>query len=83
MASNKNNSTLEQTSFLQGANSPFIEKMYLQYLNNPNNIPQSWRDFFEGLNEDKKIVQSELSGPSWAPKKIIFQTMMLKKLLKA
>jgi len=69
MASNKNNSTLEQTSFLQGANSPFIEKMYLQYLNNPNNIPQSWRDFFEGLNEDKKIVQSELSGPSWAPKK--------------
>ena len=69
MASNKNNSTLEQTSFLQGANSPFIEKMYLQYLNNPNNIPQSWRDFFEGLNEDKKIVQSELLGPSWAPKK--------------
>ena len=69
MASNKNNLKLEKTSFLQGVNSPFIEKLYLQYLNNPNNIPKSWKDFFDGLNEDKTVVHKELLGPSWSPKK--------------
>ena len=69
MASNKNNLTLEKTSFLQGVNSPFIEKLYQKYLVNPNDVPQSWKDFFEGLNEDKNVVYKELSGPSWSPKK--------------
>ena len=69
MASNKNNLTLEKTSFLQGVNSPFIEKLYQKYLNNPNDVPQSWKDFFKGLNEDKNVVHKELSGPSWSPKK--------------
>ena len=46
MASNKNNTTFEQTSFLHGVNSPFIKEMYLKYLNNPNSIPQSWIRIF-------------------------------------
>ena len=51
MASNKNNLIFERTSFLHGTNSPFIEELYLKYLNNPEKIPQSWRDFFDGLND--------------------------------
>ena len=69
MASNKNNTTFEQTSFLQGGNSSFIKEMYLKYLNNPNSIPQSWSEFFSGLDENKDIVKNEILGPSWAPKK--------------
>ena len=69
MASNKDNIVFEQTSFLQGGNSPFIKELYLQYLNDPNTVPQSWREFFDGLDEDKEAIQKEILGPSWAPKK--------------
>ena len=69
MASNKDNTIFEKTSFLQGSNSPFIKDLYLQYLNNPASIPQSWKDFFDGLGEEKETVQREILGPSWAPKK--------------
>ena len=74
MASNRNNIIFEKTSFLQGINSPFIKELYLKYLNNPSSIPQSWKDFFDGLNEDKEAVQKEILGPSWSPKKNYIQT---------
>ena len=69
MASNKNNTVFEKTSFLQGSNSPFIEDLYLQYLKNPKSIPSSWADFFDGLNEDQNIIKKEILGPSWSPRK--------------
>jgi len=69
MASNKDNTIFEKTSFLQGGNSPFIEDLYLKYLNNPDSIPRSWVEFFDGLGEDQKIIEKEILGPSWAPRK--------------
>ena len=69
MASNKHNLVFEKTSFLHGSNSPFIKEMYLKYLNNPKSLPQSWTEFFDGLNEDQEIVKKEILGPSWSPKK--------------
>ncbi|SVD87304.1 uncharacterized protein METZ01_LOCUS440158, partial [marine metagenome] len=69
MASNRDNIIFEKTSFLQGSNSPFIKELYLQYLKNPTIVPQSWREFFDGLDEDKETIQKEILGPSWAPKK--------------
>ena len=41
----------------------------MKYILNPENVPQSWKEFFDGLNEDEKIIQTEIQGPSWAPKK--------------
>ena len=70
MASNKNNLVFEKTSFLQGSNSPFIEELYSKYLKDPKSIPESWVEFFDGLNEDREIIKKEISGPSWAPNKI-------------
>ena len=69
MTSDRDNIIFEKTSFLQGGNSPFIKEFYLQYLNNPKTVPQSWREFFDGLDEDKEAIQKEILGPSWAPKK--------------
>ena len=69
MASNRDNLNFEKTSFLQGGNSPFIKELYLKYLNNPKSIPQSWVDFFDGLDESQEIIEKELLGPSWSPKK--------------
>ena len=68
MTSSRDNLTFKKTSFLQGSNTPFIKELYLQYLSNPTTIPQSWREFFDGLNEDKEIIKKEILGPSWAPK---------------
>ena len=69
MTSNKDNITFEKTSFLQGSNSSFIKELYLKYLNQPESIPQSWVEFFDGLNEDQDIIKKEILGPSWSPQK--------------
>ena len=69
MASDKDNLIFEKTSFLHGNNSSFIKEMYLNYLNNPKSISQSWVEFFDGLNEDQEIIKKEILGPSWAPRK--------------
>ena len=69
MTSIKDNTIFDKTSFLEGSNSSFIEELYLKYINNPENVPQSWREFFDGLDEDQKIIQTEIQGPSWSPKK--------------
>jgi len=69
MTSIKDNTIFNKTSFLEGSNSSFIEELYLNYIKNPENVPQSWREFFDGLDEDQKIIQTEIQGPSWSPKK--------------
>ena len=69
MSSIKDNTIFNKTSFLESSNSSFIEDLYLKYIHNPENIPQSWREFFDGLDEDQKIIQTEIQGPSWSPKK--------------
>jgi len=69
MASDKYNTIFEQTSFLQGSNSPFIKELYLRYLNDPSSVPESWVEFFNGLDEDQEIVIKEIRGPSWSPEK--------------
>ena len=69
MTSIKDNTIFDKTSFLGSNNSTFIKELYLQYLKNPKTVPQSWIEFFDGLNEDKEAIQKEISGPSWTPKK--------------
>ena len=69
MSSQENNIIFEKTSFLSGTNSSYIEKLYAKYVENPASIPDSWRQFFEGLGDLKdNIVDNQ--GPSWAPSNI-------------
>ena len=56
MSTVKNNNIFEKTSFL-GGNSSFVKELYLQYLNNPKSIPQSWVEFFDGLDEDREVIK--------------------------
>jgi len=69
MTSNKDNSIYDKTSFLQNSNGPFIKELYLKYLENPKSIPESWSEFFNGLDENQENIKKEILGPSWAPKK--------------
>ena len=70
MAVIKDNSIYEKTSFLSKTNSTFIESMYLKYISNDSKLPQGWKEFFDGLGEDKKYILNEIQGPSWKPNKI-------------
>ena len=63
MASDRDNIIFEKTSFLQGGNSPFIKDLYLQYLKNPAAIPESWREFFDGLQDNQNTIIS-IKGPN-------------------
>ena len=58
----------EANSFLYGANSAFIEELYQRYLTSPSTLDPSWRDFFDGLDDEADDVRAELKGASWAPK---------------
>ncbi len=59
---------LEETSFLYGANSNFIEDLYARYLSDPKAVDSSWQNFFAGLGEDIPAVLDEMRGATWAPR---------------
>ena len=69
MAINKDNNIFNKTSFLGNNSSEFVENLYAEYLNNPSKLPEEWRKFFEGLNEQKDKILQNANGPSWSPKK--------------
>ena len=69
MSLTKDNLIYEKTSFLNKSNSTFIESMYLKYINSDPELPQGWKEFFDGLGDEKKYILNEIQGPSWAPRK--------------
>src|SRR5215475_12252717 len=61
------NEAFARTSFLQGANAPYIEEMQAQYERNPGSVSDEWRHFFASLQEEVKHTGPEAhEGPSWA-----------------
>ena len=67
MSSSDNNITYKKTSFLAGSNSEFINEFYADYISDPNSLPKSWRNFFDGLSDDEKLIYDDIKGPSWSP----------------
>ena len=74
MSANKNNNVFEKTSFLGNNSSEFVETLYSDYLNDPDKLPEQWRNFFEGLNEKREKILKNVNGPSWSRKKRIKST---------
>ncbi len=54
------------SSFLQGQNAEFVEQLYARYAKDPSSVDESWRKFFEDLGDDRRQVEAEAKGPSWA-----------------
>ena len=52
----KNNNIFEKTSFLGGNSSEFIEELYAQYVQNPESISSQWKEFFDGLRDNKEEI---------------------------
>ena len=80
MSATKNNNTYKVTSFLAGNNSEFINEFYADYLNNPQNLPPGWKEFFDGLKDKEEIISKTIEGPSWGPKKNIKKKVSNKEL---
>ena len=70
MSTVKNNNIFEKTSFLGGNSSEFIEELYAQYVQNPESISSEWKEFFDGLKDNKSEIINTINGPSWSRKKI-------------
>ena len=51
----------EQTSFLFGANAPFIEELYAKFLADPSSVDAEWQTFFGAL-----AGNSAAKPPAWA-----------------
>ncbi len=47
---------LEQTSFLYGGNSSFIEELYARYLADPAAVDPSWRAYFDELEPENRAL---------------------------
>ena len=62
------NLNLKKTSFLSQNNSAFIEHMYIKYVNNDPSLPESWKKYFQELNEDASAIIKDINGPSWSKK---------------
>ena len=61
------NLEFEKTSFLNKSNSAFIEQMYIKFINNESDLPESWRLYFKEIGEELNLVAKEIKGPSWGP----------------
>ena len=47
---------LEQTAFLYGGNSSFIEELYARYLTDPSGVDPSWRAYFDELEPENRAL---------------------------
>jgi 2-oxoglutarate dehydrogenase E1 component len=45
------NAVMETTSFLSGANAPYLEELYARWQDNPDRVDESWHAFFTGLGD--------------------------------
>ncbi len=51
--SSSNNLENKNATFLNKSNSGFIEEMYVKFIEGDPNLPESWRSYFESLDEGK------------------------------
>ncbi len=63
MSREPKNAAFAQSSFLDGTNAAYVEQMQAAYERNPGAVPEEWRRFFEGMQD-----QEASHGPSWAQK---------------
>jgi 2-oxoglutarate dehydrogenase E1 component len=59
------NELLERTSFLFGTNAAYIEALYAQYLENPDAVDETWRDYFASLEQQDLSPAQVGRGPEW------------------
>ena len=57
----------ESESFLTGTSSVYAEQMYENYLLNPESVHESWRRYFDNLQNGVAYVEEDFSQPTAVP----------------
>ncbi len=60
------NDTFHASSFLQGHNAEYIERLYARYASDPNAVDEAWQSFFKELGDSDIDAKADAAGPSWA-----------------
>ncbi|HEX5452960.1 MAG TPA: 2-oxoglutarate dehydrogenase E1 component [Stellaceae bacterium] len=60
-------SEIDRATFLSGINAGFIAELYGRFLDDPQSVDASWRQFFAGIGDDARALHAERAGPPWAP----------------
>ena len=60
MSSSKN-LEFKKTAFLSKSNSTFIEEMYMKFIKNDPNLPNSWKEYFSEIADEADIVIKEIN----------------------
>ncbi len=55
------------SSYLYGANAPFIEELYERYLENPTSVDPGWRDYFDKLGALPGVGNTSAPDVAHAP----------------
>ncbi len=56
------NQIFDETSFLYGGNSAFLEEVYAKYANDPSSVDASWRGIFDAMGDNASEILSEVQA---------------------
>ena len=59
------NDVFANTSFLDGTNAAYLERLHARYQRDPHAVGPEWQAFFASLKDDRDDVLVEARGPSW------------------
>lgn len=73
---------IDLTSFLNGSNAVFLEQLYASYIEDPQSVDTSWRNFFDSLGDEAQYVLKQAVGASWSPKPSLMETPVIQEVQK-
>jgi 2-oxoglutarate dehydrogenase E1 component len=65
MKRSRDNEAFLESAFLDGANAPYIEILHAKYKQDPRLVDESWRRFFNEVQDNGEAVKREVDGASW------------------
>ena len=63
MSKSPSNQIFDKTSFLHGTNAAYVEDMFNKFKLDPSSIPEDWKVFFLGINEEE--INSSIFKADW------------------
>ncbi|KIN63665.1 Alpha-ketoglutarate decarboxylase [Sulfitobacter noctilucicola] len=60
------NDHFHASSFMEGDNAEYLEQLYARYAADPSSVDEAWHVFFKAMGDERKAVEAEAAGPSWA-----------------
>jgi 2-oxoglutarate dehydrogenase E1 component len=60
------NAAFALSSFLQGANAPYIDDIYARYEKDSASVDPEWQEFFRSLKDQPADILKNAEGPSWS-----------------